>query len=112
MYGIPNCDTVKKARRWFADHEINIEFHDFKKEGISQKLLSQWCEQLGWEALVNRRGTTWRQLPEGEKTNLNKKKACELMVTAPTLIKRPVIEHNGRLWVGFEEDTYREHFLS
>ncbi len=112
LYGIANCDSVKKARRWFADHDIDIEFHDFKKEGIKQTLLSQWCDQVGWEILVNRRGTTWRQLSEEDKTDLNKKRACTLMAANPSLIKRPVIARNGQLWVGFDEQSYREFFLS
>ncbi len=108
VYGIPNCDTVKKARRWLETNSIDYEFHDYKKVGIDQKSLQRWCKEHGWETLLNKRGTTWRKLDEPDKTNLDEARAIALMQTNTSLIKRPVLEYNKTCLVGFNETTYAE----
>ena len=107
LYGIKNCDTVKKARAWLADHRIDYEFHDYKIAGIERKRVQQWCKELGWETLLNRAGTTFRKLPDAAKQALTAQKAIELMLAQPSLIKRPVLEYNGRLAVGFKPELYQ-----
>ncbi len=111
LYGIPNCTTVKKARAWLAAHDVAVEFHDFKKDGVTQAWLQKVARQTGWEALVNRRGTTWRQLADGEKAAISDESAAiELMLTKPSIIKRPVLEHDGRYHLGFDEQHYQDLF--
>ena len=102
LYGIPNCDTVKKARAWLDARRIGYAFHDYKKEGADPARLTTWSEAAGWEALLNRRGTTFRALGEADKADINRTKALRLMQANPSLIKRPVVEHDGGLLVGFE----------
>ena len=112
LYGIPNCDTVKKARAWLTQHGQTAEFHDFKKQGVTQALLENWMQQTDWEKLVNRQGTTWRQLPEQVKAGItNKTAAIALMLEKSSIIKRPVLEKNGRLYFGFDEELYRSIML-
>ena len=106
LYGIKNCDTVKKARGWLAAHRIDYQFHDYKIAGIERQRLEHWCKELGWEALLNRAGTTFRKLPDALKQSLNAPKAVELMLVQPSLIKRPVLENNGRLSIGFKPELY------
>ncbi len=106
LYGIPNCNTVKKARQWLQDHGIDCHFHDFKKEGVDPARLDAWLERVGWETLVNRRGTTWRRLPEEARDGLDRDKARGLLMTHPTLIKRPVLEHREGVVVGFDPEAY------
>lgn len=101
LYGIPNCDTVKRARRWFEAEKVAHRFHDFRKDGIDAAMLVRWARQVGFEALLNRKGMTWRKLDESERTGLDEKKALALMLAKPTVIKRPVIEMADGLHIGF-----------
>ena len=110
VYGINNCDTVKKARKWLSKNNIEYQFHDFRKDGLSESKIKQWVGQIDWEILLNRRGTTWRKLSEDQKANINKSNAVKLMAVQPTLIKRPVVEHNNEIIVGFSADTYQQQF--
>lgn len=103
LYGIPNCDTVKRARAWLAARGLVHAFRDYKKEGADPARLSGWADAVGWEALLNTRGTTFRKLPEDDRANLDRGKAMALMVAHPSLIKRPVVEYSGGLLVGFDE---------
>ena len=102
LYGIPNCDTVKKARVWLEQRGRDYTFHDYKKEGADPAKLSAWSDAAGWEALLNRRGTTFRGLPDADKAGIDRAKALHLMQDNPSLIKRPVVEHPGGLLVGFD----------
>ena len=108
LYGIKNCDTVKKARHWLEDHGIGYQFHDFRQDGLDKKQLTSWVEILGWEALVNKRSTTWRNLSEIEKDISNKQQAIKLLQKNPTLIKRPVIQNKNKLLVGYKEDEFKQ----
>ena len=111
LYGIPNCDTVKKARTWLADNGQAFDFHDFKKQGLDRATVARWLEQIDWETLVNRKGTTWRNLPEERRAQVvDKDSALELMLENPSVIKRPVLEGAGPLSVGFADATYRSIF--
>ncbi|MCK9541687.1 MAG: arsenate reductase [Novosphingobium sp.] len=103
VYGIPNCDTVKKARRWLDANGVAHTFHDYKKEGADAARLARWAGVVGWEMLLNRAGTTFRKLPEADREGLNEAKAIAIMVANPSAIKRPVVEHPGGLLVGFRE---------
>jgi Spx/MgsR family transcriptional regulator len=102
FYGIPNCDTVKKARAWLDQRGVAYEFHDYKKEGANAGKLAQWSDAAGWEALLNRRGTTFRGLADTDKADIDRPKAIRLMRANPSLIKRPVVEHPGGVLVGFD----------
>jgi arsenate reductase len=106
LYGIPNCDTMKKARAWLDAHEVAYEFHDYKKLAIDRDTLSGWARVVGWESLLNRAGTTFRKLPEEAKRNLDERKALSLMLEHPSLIKRPVLERGRSLLVGFSPEKY------
>jgi len=106
MYAIPNCNTVKKARVWLNEHGFDYTFHDYKKEGITAEQLNHWCEQVGWELLLNKRGTTWRKLSDDAKQDINQGKAVALMVQYPSMIKRPVLLHGETILVGFSEADY------
>ena len=106
VYGIPNCDSVKKARKWLDANNISYEFHDYKKKGIDKASLESWSKVLGWDTLLNRRGTTWRKLDEAEKDGINEARAIELMIEHTSMIKRPVISHDGTLLAGFDEAAY------
>jgi Spx/MgsR family transcriptional regulator len=106
MYGIKNCDTVKKARAWLDGRGVRYEFHDYKTAGIDRSRLEQWCSELGWETLLNRAGTTFRKLPDADKNVADARKAVTLMLAQPSMIKRPVLEVEGRLVVGFKPDIY------
>ncbi len=110
IYGIPNCDTMKKARTWLDAHQIVHHFHDYKKAGIDRTVLATWVKQLGWETLLNRAGTTFRKLPDSDKSNLTAEKAIALMLTQPSLIKRPVLDIGGHRIVGFKPEIYTEAF--
>ena len=113
LYGIPNCDTVKKARRWLDDHGIAYDFHDFKKQGVPQARLDTWMDARGWEKLVNRQGTTWRKLePAAQAAVTDKGAARALMLAQPSVIKRPVVEAEGDVLIGFDEAAYRERFAA
>jgi arsenate reductase (glutaredoxin) len=108
VYGIKNCDTVKKARKWLDDHGVTYRFHDFRGDGLDAKQLDAWIGAAGWETLLNRRGTTWRKLPDAEREGIDAKRAAALMLEHPTLIKRPVIEHGKQVLVGFDPKAYAE----
>lgn len=111
LYGIPNCNTVKKARTWLSEHHLDIPFHDFKKQGVDAALLARWCAQVGYEKLVNRQGTTWRQLPDEVKAGVNSQEAAiQLMREKTSVIKRPVLEHEQGLMLGFDADAYAQLF--
>jgi arsenate reductase len=111
LYGIPNCNTVKKARTWLTENGIAIPFHDFKKQGISEELLKGWMKQISWEKLVNRQGTTWRQLPDKAKAAVcDESSAVRLMLEKPSVIKRPVLEKDGKIILGFDEAAYQSLF--
>jgi Spx/MgsR family transcriptional regulator len=107
LYGIPNCDTVKKARKWLDARGIAYVFHDYKKAGITPERIAGWCDELGWEAVLNRAGTTFRKLPDAAKANLDQTKAVALMGEQPSMIRRPVVEHPGGLLVGFNEAQWQ-----
>lgn len=107
IYGIPNCDTMKRARAWLAEHGIDHVFHDYKKDGIDRARLEAWIRRVGWEALLNRAGTTFRKLPDAGKAGLDEKRAMSLMLAQPSLIKRPVLEIGaGKPLVGFKPEIY------
>ncbi|MES0371470.1 MAG: ArsC family reductase [Mariprofundaceae bacterium] len=110
MFGIPNCDTIKKARKWLDAEGVDYEFHSYKKEGVDAELLQQWCAAKGWETLLNRRGTTWRKLPDSVKESVDESNAIELMVDNPSMIKRPVLIKDGVVTVGFSADVYKVLF--
>ena len=111
VYGIKNCDTVKRARKWLETHSVDYRFHDFRQDGLSQSMLSEWTQELGWETVLNRRGTTWRQLPESERESIDEVSAVRLMMERPSLIKRPVLDQGGRRLIGFDETAYRQQLL-
>lgn len=106
LYGIPNCDTMKKARAWLESQGIEYRFHDYKKDGIDAARLSAWSKVVGWETLLNRAGTTFRRLPDEAKRNLDERKALKLMLEQPSMIKRPVFEQGKTLLVGFSPEKY------
>lgn len=108
VYGIANCDTMKKARRWLETNSINYIFHDYKKQGIDEKQLRQWVKQVGWETLLNRRGMMWRKLDESVKEHINESLAIQVMLDTPSIIKRPVLIKDGKVqFVGFKESEYQ-----
>ncbi|MDQ6969660.1 MAG: ArsC family reductase [Mariprofundus sp.] len=106
MYGIPNCDSIKKARRWLNQHDINYHFHNYKTDGITTAQLTQWVNQTGWECLLNKRGTTWRKLDDGQKSDIDADKAITLMCAHSSMIKRPVLIIDQHIEVGFSESRY------
>jgi len=110
LYGIPNCDTIKKARNWLKDNDIDYEFHDYKKLGVPEKELINWVKKLGWEILLNKRGTTWRKLDDKTKDTVNEKSAIQIMLDNPSIIKRPVLDSNEVITVGFKPEIYKELF--
>ena len=110
MYGIKNCDTVRKARSWLDAHGVAYAFHDYKAEGIDKARLEKWVKALGWEILLNRAGTTFKKLPDTDREGLTEKKAIALMLAQPSMIKRPVLEAKGKLTVGFKPDDYKTLF--
>ncbi len=111
LYGIPNCDTMKKARAWLAEHGIDYEFHDYKKEGIDEATLRGWIDQVGWETLLNRRGMMWRKLPQAVRDHMDEQKAIAVMLETPSIIKRPVLVlEDGSIHVGFKPQQYEKLF--
>ena len=106
MYGIKNCDTIKKARTWLEERGLAYDFHDYKASGIDRPRLQGWVDALGWEILLNRAGTTFRKLPDADRADLNAVKAIALMEAQPSMIKRPVLDIDGELLVGFKPDAY------
>lgn len=110
IYGIKNCDTMKKARSWLDGHGVAYVFHDYKSEGIDRATLTAWCEALGWETVLNRAGTTFRALPEAERQDLDQEKAIALMLAQPSMIKRPLLDRDGHFSAGFKPDRYEAEF--
>jgi len=110
MYGIKNCDTIKKARTWLEGRKIDYGFHDYKSAGIDRAMLEGWVKKLGWEVLLNRAGTTFKKLPDADKDGITEKKAIALMLAQPSMIKRPVLEAKGKLTVGFKPEDYKKLF--
>ncbi len=110
LYGIPNCDTMKKARAWLDEHGIDYGFHDYKKLGIDKKTLLGWVRELGWQTLLNRRGMTWRKLPQAVRDNIDEASAIALMLETPGIIKRPVLDTGKSRHVGFNPADYEQLF--
>ena len=110
IHGIKACDTMKKARDWLDSHGVAYAFHDYKFAGVDRATLERWTGQRGWEVLLNRTGTTFRNLPEADKTGLTESKAIDLMLAQPSMIKRPVLDVDGRLVVGFRPEVYQATF--
>ncbi len=109
IYGIKNCDTMKKAFVWLGEQSLEYQFHDYRKDGISEQLLSDWVSRVGWQVLINKRGTTWRKLSDEDKADINDEKAIALMQQTPALIKRPILIDSTRneIIVGFSKETYQ-----
>ncbi len=110
IYGIKACDTMRKARSWLDSHDVDYTFHDYKTQGIESEMLGAWSQAVGWEVLLNRAGTTFRKLPDSAKQGLTEAKAIALMVAQPSMIKRPVLDVDGRLVVGFDPAVYANTF--
>ncbi len=111
LYGISNCDTVRKARKWLEAKRIDCDFTDYRKQPLTPEQLQAWCEHLGWQSLLNRRSTSWRQLDEAERVDLDADKAIKLMLIHPTLIKRPLLEWDNGLLLGFKAAEYEAALL-
>jgi arsenate reductase len=107
IYGIPNCDTMKKARKWLDKNELEYEFHDYKKLGVPEKKLKNWVKKAGWDTILNKRGTTWRKLDDDTKNNIDETSSIDVMLNNPSAIKRPVLENGTILLVGFKEEEYK-----
>lgn len=107
IYGIKACDTMKKAMNWLEQQGVEFEFHDYKKQAIDQESLERWCNEHGWETILNRRGTSFRQVAPERKENLDQAKAIELMLENNSMIKRPVLDLGSRTLVGFKDETYQ-----
>ncbi|MFN4296279.1 MAG: arsenate reductase [Brevundimonas sp.] len=110
LYGIPNCDTVRKARTWLEGRGVDYVFHDYKKAGIDRASLEQWCDEHGWPVVLNRAGTTFRKLPEADRAELDQDRAIALMLAQPSMIKRPVLDLGDRRIVGFKPEVYEAAF--
>ncbi|WP_117235166.1 ArsC family reductase [Vibrio maerlii] len=110
MYGIPNCDTIKKAKKWLEAESKQYDFHDYRKQGIDTELVTKFCNALGWENVLNKRGTTYRQLTQEQKDGLNEANAIELLVANPAMVKRPVLDIDGELHLGFKAEQYSKIF--
>jgi arsenate reductase len=108
VFGIKNCDTVKKARRWLDAHEVDYQFHDLRQDGLDKKTIENWLQSVDWETLLNKRGTTWRKLDDPRKDSLDQATAVDLMLENPTLIKRPVVETDKACFVGFKDTEFAE----
>ncbi|HCH5604193.1 TPA: ArsC family reductase [Vibrio parahaemolyticus] len=112
MFGIPNCDTIKKAKKWLEAENIAFDFHDYRKQGIDAQMVTEFCQALGWEQVLNKRGTTFRQLIQEQKDTLNEENAIALLVDNPAMIKRPILNVDGQLHIGFKADQYATIFNS
>ena len=110
LYGIKNCDSVKKAQKWLNEQQIAYVFHDYRCDGLNREQLDFFASLISWELLLNRKSTSWRQLDSNQQTNLNLEKAIQLMLETPTLIKRPILEFDQLLIIGFNADSYVEFF--
>ena len=111
MYGIKNCDTIKKARAWLDQNEIGYDFHDYKTAGVDAARIARWIAAEGWETVLNRAGTTFRKLPDADKTGLDADRATALMLAQPSMIKRPVLEYPGGVLIGFAPERYARALL-
>ncbi|MEF1341192.1 ArsC family reductase [Vibrio rotiferianus] len=112
MFGIPNCDTVKKAKKWLEAESIAFDFHDYRKQGVDAAMVTEFCNALGWEQVLNKRGTTFRQLTQEQKDALNEENAIALLVENPAMIKRPILKVEDQLHIGFKADQYATIFNS
>ena len=112
IYGIPNCDTMKKARAWLNEHNIAYDFHDYKKAGLDEALLRGWVKELGWETLLNTRGMMWRKVPQNVKDTIDEKSAIALMLETPSMIKRPVLDTGNTRHIGFKPEQYEQLFAN
>lgn len=110
IFGIKACDTMKKSMTWLSDKGVTFEFHDYKKQGISEEKLRYWLSQAEWDVLINKRGTTWRKLSDADKENIDNDKAVTLMLSNQSLIKRPLLEYGDKIHLGFKPDQYNEIF--
>jgi len=110
LVGIKNCDSVKKARKWLEGHGVAYTFHDLREQGVERAELEQWLDALGWETLLNRRSTTWKQLSEAERSDVDRDKSLALMLAHPTLIKRPVLINGKTIRAGFKDTEYKTLF--
>ncbi len=110
IYGIPNCDTVKKARKWLDDQGIDFQFHDLRQQGLDPQQAKAWIEELGWENVVNKRSTTWKQLDEKQRTTMNASAAVKAIVAQPTLVKRPLLDTGKNRYTGFSTAQYADIF--
>ena len=108
IYGIPNCDTMKKARAWLGENAVDCHFHDYKKAGIDERRLRSWVEELSWEALLNRRGMMWRRLPQGLRESIDEESAVRVMLEMPSIIKRPVLDTGTARYIGFSPEKYAQ----
>jgi len=111
VYGIPNCDTVRKARKWLGANKVDFIFFDMRKDGLTAQIVNSWIKQVPLDVLINKRGPSWRQLSEKQRESLNKSSAASLVLKYPTIVKRPVIDNDGKFIVGFDETRYRQEFL-
>jgi Spx/MgsR family transcriptional regulator len=110
LYGIPNCDTMKKARAWLDEHGIGYDFHDYKKAGLDEATLRRWIAELGWEQLINKRGQMWRKLDPAVRDNLDEAGAIRVMLETPSIIRRPVLDTGAARHVGFSDTQYQSMF--
>ncbi len=110
LYGIKNCDTIKKARRWLEAHAIDYTFHDFRQDGLDKNQLESWVDELGWEVLLNKRGLMWRKVSPEQKANIDKASAIRLLLEEPAMIKRPVLDLGEQRIVGFSDERYQAIF--
>ena len=110
LFGIKNCDTIKKASNWLTEQGIDFQFHDYRSDGLDEVQLQQWCDELGWEQVLNRRGTTWRKLPEDVKNAINEASAIQLMLKQPAMIKRPLLDTGDKRVLGFKATDYQQLF--
>jgi arsenate reductase (glutaredoxin) len=106
IYGLATCDTTRAARKWLDSKKVAYKFHDVREDGLTKLLVEGWIKQAGWEKVLNKASTTWRELPEKEKVGVDSKKAVALLLAHPTLVKRPVLDHAGKLTLGFKPDVY------
>ncbi|MBT8127641.1 MAG: ArsC family reductase [Gammaproteobacteria bacterium] len=108
IYGIPNCDTIKKARKWLEANGVEYEFHDYKKKGVPEKKLIAWVKKAGWDHVLNKRSTTWRKLDDTARDNIDETRAVKIMLDYPSIIKRPVLESGNTLLIGFNNADYQQ----
>jgi arsenate reductase len=108
IYGIPNCDTMKKARKWLEANGVEYEFHDYKKLGVPENKLQNWVKQSGWETVLNQRGSTWRKLDDKTRNSINETSAIEIMLDHPSIIRRPILESGNKVLIGFRADEYQQ----